>query len=140
MEEKIDPAINFAMRCMYQSKVGAGLRSMSYATKMLQKTSEAHGREFDSPESHKKIESFIETFSLDVNEILLPLEEYKTFNEFFYRKLKPEARPILDLDNPKIAVSPADCRLVVFDNFDKAKEVRRYHFIFDLVVFTFHKY
>jgi phosphatidylserine decarboxylase len=46
-----------------------------------------------------------------------------SFNEFFYRKLKPDARPCTAPDNPNIVVSPADCRSVVFNKIDKAKEV-----------------
>jgi len=40
--------------------------------------------------------------------------EYKTFNEFFYRQLKPEARPIAEPNDAKVLTSPADCRLMVF--------------------------
>jgi phosphatidylserine decarboxylase len=46
-----------------------------------------------------------------------------SFNEFFYRKLKPEARPCTAPDNPAIVVSPADCRSVVFNEIDKATKV-----------------
>lgn len=41
-----------------------------------------------------------------MDEVLEPLSSFKTFNEFFYRKLKPNARPIPD--DPSILVSPAD--------------------------------
>jgi len=41
-------------------------------------------------------------------------EDYKTFNEFFYRELKPSARPIADPDDPRVVVSPADCRMMCF--------------------------
>jgi len=41
-------------------------------------------------------------------------EEYKTFNEFFYRELKTSARPVADPDDPKVVVSPADCRMMCF--------------------------
>jgi len=46
-----------------------------------------------------------------------------SFNEFFYRQLKPEARPCTAPDNPAIAVSPADCRSVVFNKIEKATEI-----------------
>ena len=39
---------------------------------------------------------------------------YKNFNEFFYRKLVPEARPVEEPTNPNRIVSPADCRSVLF--------------------------
>ena len=42
-----------------------------------------------------------------------PLENFKNFNEFFYRKLKPGARTLAS-DDPSVAISPADCRLSCF--------------------------
>lgn len=69
-----------------------------------------------------------------MTEVLLPIEAYKTcvpfhlcidtrFNEFFYRKLKPDARPCTAPDNSNIVVSPADCRSVVFNKIEKAREI-----------------
>ena len=46
-----------------------------------------------------------------------------SFNEFFYRELKPGARPCTAPDNSSIAVSPADCRSVVFNSVDEAKGI-----------------
>ena len=42
------------------------------------------------------ITSFLREFGgeVDVSEAAEPVESYRTFNEFFYRKLKPGARPI----------------------------------------------
>jgi len=51
------------------------------------------------------------------------VDQFKTFNEFFYRQLKPEARPCSAPDNPKIIVSPADCRSVVFNKLDDATKI-----------------
>lgn len=58
-----------------------------------------------------------------MSEVLLPVEEFKNFNEFFYRKLKPDARPCTAPDNPSVVVSPADCRCVVFNKIEKATEI-----------------
>ena len=44
----------------------------------------------------------------------------ETFNEFFYRKLKPDARPVEDPDDPYRLVSGADCRLMVFETVSEA--------------------
>ena len=48
---------------------------------------------------------------------------FQTFNEFFYRKLKPEARPIAAPEDDSILVSPADCRLNCFENVSIATEL-----------------
>lgn len=62
--------------------------------------------------SAAKICSFIQNNRINVNEILEPLESFKSFNEFFIRKLKPESRPI-DF-TPKHLISPADARLLCY--------------------------
>jgi phosphatidylserine decarboxylase len=58
-----------------------------------------------------------------MNEVLNPIVEFKTFNQFFYRKLKPDARPCSAPDNPHIIVSPADCRSVVFNKMEEAQSI-----------------
>jgi len=55
--------------------------------------------------------------------MLDPVDSYKTFNEFFYRKLKQGARPVAEPNNSKRAVSPADCRMNVFVTIDDATKV-----------------
>lgn len=58
-----------------------------------------------------------------MGEVLLPMESFKNFNEFFYRALKPDARPCSAPDNNHIIVSPADCRTVVFNRLDDAQRI-----------------
>lgn len=58
-----------------------------------------------------------------MSEVLYPVERFRNFNEFFYRKLKPDARPCSAPSNPKVIVSPADCRSVVFDSMDDATKI-----------------
>jgi phosphatidylserine decarboxylase len=35
-----------------------------------------------------------------MDEVIDPVTSFKNFNEFFYRKLKPEVRPIYERENP----------------------------------------
>lgn len=58
-----------------------------------------------------------------MSEVLLPTEQFKNFNEFFYRALKPGARPCSAPDDPRVIVSPADCRSVVFNTIDSAQAI-----------------
>ena len=52
---------------------------------------------------------------ISIDELLIKdLGKYKNFNEFFYRKLKPEARVPEQPENPARIVSPADCRCVAY--------------------------
>jgi phosphatidylserine decarboxylase len=78
------------------------------------------GRRFDDPLSKRDIRAFIKFHQLDMSEALEPIENFNTFNEFFYRKLKPGSRPCDSSDDKRVAVSPADCRMMAFDTIDSA--------------------
>lgn len=64
--------------------------------------------------SRKKIRHFIEENKIAEAEFLEAVDSYKNFNEFFYRKLKPEFRPVV-AENHFLA-SPADGRVFVYEN------------------------
>ena len=81
------------------------------------------GRKFDDPASAAEIQSFINFHQLDMTEVLLPVEKFRNFNEFFYRALKPDARPCSALDRHEIVTSPADCRSVVFNKLSEAQTI-----------------
>ena len=67
-----------------------------------------YGWRMDRPASRAKVAPFIRDFAVDVNEFADPVDSYATFNDFFYRKLKPTARPIAE--GEQLAVFPADGR------------------------------
>jgi phosphatidylserine decarboxylase len=81
------------------------------------------GRKYDDPASAAQIQGFINFHQLNMDEVLVPTNQFKSFNEFFYRQLKPNARPCSAPDNPHIVVSPADCRSVVFNRLDEAQRI-----------------
>ncbi|KAF3912585.1 hypothetical protein ABW21_db0207815 [Orbilia brochopaga] len=99
------------------------ITKVSYVRQLLESLSRKQGKKYDNPASAREIKPFIAFHQLNIDEVLKPLEEFKTFNEFFYRELKPGARPVAYPDNPKIIVSPADCRSVVFDTIDDATRI-----------------
>jgi len=121
-EERMGVYVRLGIRLLYK-----GLKSSSMENKKIRKLLESlsikQGKKFDSPASVREIKPFIDFHQLNLSEVLLPLEEFKSFNEFFYRALKPGARPCASPDNPKIIVSPADCRSVVFNTIDTATRV-----------------
>eukprot|EP01090_Pellita_catalonica_P011421 TRINITY_DN2307_c0_g1_i1.p1 TRINITY_DN2307_c0_g1~~TRINITY_DN2307_c0_g1_i1.p1 ORF type:complete len:531 (-),score=72.88 TRINITY_DN2307_c0_g1_i1:26-1420(-) len=78
------------------------------------------GAKYDDPASAKDILPFITYHNLNMSEFTQQPHEFKTFNEFFYRKLRPGARDIAKGD---VVVSPADCRCVVFRNVDEATQL-----------------
>ena len=54
----------------------------------------------------QEIDKFLKTFGgqLDANDTAEPLESFDTFNQFFYRKLKPSARPIAEPSHGHVVV------------------------------------
>lgn len=81
------------------------------------------GKKYDDPVSAREIQGFINFHKLDMSEVLRSIEQFKNFNEFFYRELKPDARPCSAPENPRIIVSPADSRSVVFNTLDDATKI-----------------
>lgn len=117
-----------ARRVIFQWKLADVVKQL------LRSLSIKQGRKYDNPHSVREIRGFVSFHQLDLTEVLLPLEEFTTyllllfsnnrsFNEFFYRKLKPGIRLCTAPDNPSIVVSPADCRCVVFSKIEKAAEI-----------------
>ena len=72
-----------------------------------------YGWRMDRAASRAKVLPFIRNFGLDTAEFADAPESFRTFNEFFYRKLKPAARPIAA---DPAAVFPADGRHLGFQD------------------------
>ncbi|USW46765.1 Putative C2 domain, EF-hand domain, EF-hand domain pair, EF-Hand 1, calcium-binding protein [Septoria linicola] len=121
-EERMSIYVRLGIRLLYK-----GLKSREMekkrVRKLLRSMSFKQGRKYDDPASASQITGFINFHQLDMNEVLLPTEQFKTFNEFFYRKLKPDARPCSAPNDPHVIVSPADCRSVVFNRLDDAQRI-----------------
>ena len=92
------------------------------ARRLLKSLSIKQGLKFDAPESAAEIPAFIAFHKLKLEEVRDPLESFKTFNQFFYRKLKEDARPVTDPFDPTTLVSAADCRLMTFDTVADAQK------------------
>ena len=67
-----------------------------------------YGWRMSQPASKSRIRPFIRKYKLDEEEFDSDPEGFRSFNEFFSRKLKPDARPI-EQENA-VAVFPADGR------------------------------
>jgi phosphatidylserine decarboxylase len=67
-----------------------------------------YGWRMDRPASRDKIQPFIDAYGLDCGLFADPVESFRHFNDFFYRRLKPGARPIDAA--PEALVFPADGR------------------------------
>lgn len=70
--------------------------------------------------SKKNIVPFIKKYHVNEKEFLHSVKSFKTFNDFFIRKLKQSARPIAS--NPDKAVCPADGRYLAFQKIGLIKD------------------
>lgn len=82
--------------------------------------SDFYGKQMDKASSVKKIPNFVKEMQIDMSEYKKNIEEFSSFNEFFYRELKEGARSI-DFDE-NVIVSPADGKILAYTNLkDKDK-------------------
>ncbi len=74
-----------------------------------------YGRMMDSPKSVDKIESFVNEYTIDLS--ITKKQDFRSFNDFFIRELKDDARPI-DEDSTIVA-SPADGKIIAYTAIDE---------------------
>jgi len=72
------------------------------------------GKRMYRKSSTKKIKNFVSQMNIDMSESVKSISEFSSFNDFFYRKLKPSARPI-----GEGFVSPGDGKLLAFESPSK---------------------
>jgi phosphatidylserine decarboxylase len=77
-----------------------------------------YGFRMNKRSSGQLVIPFIAKYNVDVDEFEKSAFDFKTFNEFFYRKLKPAARPIAA--GEMVAVFPADGRHLAFTDIQAA--------------------
>ena len=81
--------------------------------------SQWYGHKMNQSVSSLRIMPFIAEYNIDVEEFAKSPFDYKTFNEFFYRALKPGVRPIAAGETT--VVFPADGRHLAFPDLDAAE-------------------
>jgi len=69
-----------------------------------------YGRKMDQPKTAERVAPFLKTYGLGDEDFIKKPSEFTSFNDFFYRELKPEARPLADAP----IVFPADGRHLGF--------------------------
>lgn len=113
---------------LIESAPGAGFLKFLYGGNVLGKLglwmlvkrkffSALFGKYISSAASISKIEPFIAQHHINMSPYITPEGGFKHFNDFFYRHIKPEYRPI-----GEGFVSPADGRVVVFDELKNGKK------------------
>ena len=80
-----------------------------------------YGSRMSAQSSAKKISPFISDYKLDASQFVDSLENFKSFNDFFSRKLKSSSRPIQGTDNQLIF--PADGRHIVVNDLSQEQAI-----------------
>ncbi|MTK13637.1 MAG: phosphatidylserine decarboxylase [Clostridiaceae bacterium] len=111
----------------YSSPIGMKFLELLIKKKFFSKI---YGSFCDSKRSVKKVHSFIKDFDINMTHSEKSAAEFESFNDFFTRKLKKEARPI-DTDINSL-ISPGDGRLLAYENIDLNKLVQVKGFTYSL--------
>lgn len=99
---------------MYSTGLGMGLLEVIVKKKLL---SSIYGKFLDSKLSKKKIAPFIKEYRVNSEEFEHESKDFKTFNEFFYRKLNNDARPLNMEDD--VLISPGDGKILAYKDINK---------------------
>ncbi|WP_312819901.1 phosphatidylserine decarboxylase [Kaistella carnis] len=75
-----------------------------------------YGDQMEKPASADKIMPFVKEYDVDLS--IAQKQNFTSFNDFFIRKLKPEARPIV-ADSLAVA-SPSDGKILAYENIKNA--------------------
>jgi phosphatidylserine decarboxylase len=103
------------LRWTYETSLGRLALNLFVKRALL---SRYYGWRMSMRASANRVLPFIVDYGLDVDEFAKKPYAFKTFNEFFYRALKPGARPVAG--DERVAVLPADGRHLAFQNVDAA--------------------
>jgi phosphatidylserine decarboxylase len=101
------------VRWVYESAIGGVLRR-SMLTRLH--PSKAYGRWQSSSLSKRAIPGVVKQLSIDMSECIVPDAGFTTFNDFFTRRLRPGARPVVA--DPRRLASPADGRTFAYVDVD----------------------
>lgn len=71
----------------------------------------------DSKFSRRYIKNFVDKFNINMDEYEKNIDEYNSFNDFFYRRLSKNSRNICN--DEKAFISPCDGKLLAIDKLDE---------------------
>lgn len=98
-----------ALKFLYYNPLGSLFLNTIVKRKFL---SSYYGKKMNSADSKNKIESFVKEMGIDMSDYVRNINEYTSFNDFFYRELKEGARKIANEEN--VLASPADGKVLAY--------------------------
>jgi len=93
-----------------------------------------YGKCCDMGASKVYIKDFVKNFNINMNDYEKDIDKYTSFNDFFYRKLSPNSRPI---DTKESAfISPCDGKLLAIDriNSDLSFSIKGFNYTIDELI------
>ncbi len=100
------------MKWLYYNPVG---ELSLYALVKRKFVSEVYGNMMDKPKSVTKVAPFVQKYDIDLS--IAVKQKFDSFNDFFTRNLKRDARSVAQDSN--VVVSPADGKILVFDDISE---------------------
>lgn len=91
----------------YGTRLGRALTALIFKRHAF---SRWYGRRMDLPWSRDRIRPFAARYGIDLSELVEGIDDFRTFNEFFARKVRPDARPVDG--SPSALIAPCDGRLL----------------------------
>jgi phosphatidylserine decarboxylase len=80
-----------------------------------------YGKWQEHPSTRRKIAEFVAQHHINIDEAELPLASYRSFNAFFSRRLKPDARPFVA--NPDVFCTPGDGKVLVHPRLEQETRI-----------------
>ncbi|KAF2155425.1 hypothetical protein K461DRAFT_266698 [Myriangium duriaei CBS 260.36] len=121
--ESMSIYVRLGMHALYYGSEQEKALHWKRTLQLLEAQSVKMGKEYDDPKSVDHIVPFIQSFDLQASmaEMVQPdPSKYRTFNEFFSREIRPDARPPAEPQDPLVISSVADCRITTFPTIDLA--------------------
>jgi phosphatidylserine decarboxylase len=103
----------------YNSRIGRLLTDRLFQKRWV---SRAYGWVQSTRWSRRRIRPFVERMNIDVEEIVRPLSEFRSFGEFFEREIDLSRRKILRA--PEVCIAPADGRALAYHRVESDRTYR----------------
>jgi len=107
----------------YKNSYGLCFVTIDPGYTMTKQFVQLRGNFFDSPDSLPLVDKWIKELGHQMDQFIIPSAGFKSFNEFFIRKVKQGARPITSKDDDSVVVAPGDCviNMIVDDLTNETK-------------------